>query len=133
MYSIINLYIAKYSKYIFKVPLNLWFFCLIVAIIGTIFCLLNVKKYTVNEIGTIPREIVRTEYTDIDLTIEEKYVNISLAICDNTQAKIVNNDAIFATRSRYTQWALYLLFMIPCCPLIVYGLALWIGYPKCYF
>jgi hypothetical protein len=118
-----------FSKYL----LTCGFLCLVVAFAGIVFCILNVKKYVVNELGTIPMEIVRTEYTDIDLTDEEKYINISLAVCTNTQTKIDNNDTIFSIRSRYNQWALYLLFMIPCSPLIVYLLALWIGYPKCYF
>ena len=92
--------------------------CLIVSIIGLIFCWKNIRAFKQSDLGFYPNDIVRTEYIDNEYTPQEKMIAISLAVCKNTQLKCDINEDIISDRSRNNQYAIRALMFIPACPVL---------------
>ena len=102
--------------------------CLSLSIAGLICCLKNLRSFLAAGEGTHPDNILRTEYVDNEYKNEEKYVAISLAICDNVKKRIAINSQTAKTKRKLNDISIYLLFAFPVCPIVVY-IATWLFVP----
>jgi len=92
---------------------------LIVTGIGLYFCIKNIRSFKQCDIGFSPRDIIRTEYVDNELSPADKLTALSLAICRNTQLKCDINETTIAKRSNNNQNAIKALIFLPACPIII--------------
>jgi len=96
------------------------FICFIISIIGLIICLFNTKSYIIRGVGSSPKKLVSSPYIDNIYEKDLKYTFISLAICENAQARIEKNENKAFWKSILNNISVYMLFAFPICPILVY-------------
>jgi hypothetical protein len=94
--------------------------CLLVAFTGAIFCCLNIRKYEVADIGGEPSQFLKSAFIDKDFSPEFKYINICVSICRNIQKRMNMNDVEISKRTINNQFSLWILVVIPLCPILSY-------------
>jgi hypothetical protein len=92
---------------------------LIVSGFGLYFCIKNIRSFKQCDMGFFPKDIVRTEYVDNDLSAADKLTALSLGICRNTQLKCDINETTIAKRTNNNQKAIKALIFLTACPIIV--------------
>jgi hypothetical protein len=91
---------------------------LIVIGISLFYTYQNLSNYTISIPGEYPKILAITEYFDNQLSAEKKYANLILAICEDIQLRIDNNDASNEKRVANNEKALNILLILPACPVI---------------
>lgn len=107
--------------------------CLLILILSLTFIYLNIKSYDIAVPGEYPKQMLRPEFINETIKVEEQHLNIFLHICENIQNKIDGNRLKNAKRRKNNQIALNLLLSIPISPVISYLLLALSHYLHCVF